>query len=955
MENRFLEVDDYLKRVSGQKHSGCGTKPRNGSSAYAGQRNPAASYQSSVWARPFSATDRTLVILIENGGVDLGIPELVNKLLEAIPQSDLIPDEYKQKLGEYIHQKLTKLTDNLIETLELSINRYDAAKPKFFGDVVTLRDGTSSYNDLKNKLLDLSRNSRIIDLFVLTHGSGDFISVPGGINSDKIRALKSELGSPLSIRSVYMMNCVGSSLNQAWIDAGAKVSSGAIRNNYLPEPTMFFFWKNWKAGQTFESAVTSAYRQTINVMNDAVRNFISSLPIPGAGLIAARFNIEDFDFVKDSAPVIQGQRSVTITTDNLSFTQTMSSSLATTVLPLSILRSLGFAKANSNDTARTISTGGVDFIKGWEGFLPKLYNDPVGHCTVGYGTLLHTGKCDGRPVEEPYADGITQDKATELLAQKAAEFQHVIDASVHVDLNQNQYDALVSFAYNVGGNNFQKSTLLRLLNTGDYSAVPTELKKWTKARQNGKLIDLPGLIRRRAAEAELFQKPVAATSQSLSLSHSAHCPCPFHHSLSVIDYSVPGVLPIIAQPTPMTCWAAVITMMYSWKNSISLPIRDALGRIDSRFVAMFDANHGLDGNSANDLYNAAGLVQLNGFNPTIEGWLSLLQKYGPLYVDVGYATGTTTHAIIVSGISDDGTPAGTSITYIDPIGGNTVTISFKDFLVKYEAQSAVQWPYTIVHWPAGVQVSSEKSLPVKHSSTFLSPSNVVSEQSAYSRPQNPVGVVIAGIEVADAAQIGLAAVSIVQAQVSASQGSFSLTYDKAQRMLTNEARQAMPGSQSSKKSYSQHLFYLGIGAINAANADVIVEWEGNDYGEIGTPVIRRNLSSSSEWSESSANITISKIDRIPLPQTDPRTWPIIYSYEGTYDPYGNGYFEFSGEFELNAFGGLKFSRHEVVSRSLADWAIGGEPDNKVQRGPAAIVPVPSIPQEQINYLKTRLP
>jgi GH24 family phage-related lysozyme (muramidase) len=73
-------------------------------------------------------------------------------------------------------------------------------------------------------------------------------------------------------------------------------------------------------------------------------------------------------------------------------------------------------------------------------------------------------------------------------------------------LNQNQNDALVSFVYNVGDGNFQKSTLLRLLNQGNYAAVPAELKKWTKARQNGQLIDLPGLVRRRAAEAELFSE-----------------------------------------------------------------------------------------------------------------------------------------------------------------------------------------------------------------------------------------------------------------------------------------------------------------------------------------------------------------------------------------------------------------------------------------------------------------
>jgi hypothetical protein len=248
----------------------------------------------------------------------------------------------------------------------------------------------------------------------------------------------------------------------------------------------------------------------------------------------------------------------------------------------------------------------------------------------------------------------------------------------------------------------------------------------------------------------------------------------------------------------------------------------------------------------------------------------------------------------------------------------------------------------------------QNSLSITHSYVFQSSSNVVTRHSDYSIAQNPAAAVIAGIEVADAVQIGLAAVAIVQTQVSASQGSFTLSYDKAQRLLTSEARAQMPGSQTSKTSYSLHLLYLSIGAVNSAEADVIVEWEGNPYGEIGTPVIRRNLEKSTEWSKSSANITITKVDRIPLPGTDPRTWPIVYSYEGTYDPYGNGYFEFSGEFEINAFGGLKFNRHEVVSRAVADWAIGGTPQDKVQRGRDVIVAVPAIPQEQINYLRTRL-
>jgi hypothetical protein len=219
---------------------------------------------------------------------------------------------------------------------------------------------------------------------------------------------------------------------------------------------------------------------------------------------------------------------------------------------------------------------------------------------------------------------------------------------------------------------------------------------------------------------------------------------------------------------------------------------------------------------------------------------------------------------------------------------------------------------------------------------------------------NPLAA-LGTIAIADAAQIGLAGVAIVQSQVAASQGAFTLSYDKAQRMLTSEARAAMPGSQSAKQSYSRPLFYIGGIRVGTAEATVIVDWEGNAYGEIGTPVIRRDLARSTEWSKSSCTLTISKVDRIPLPNTDPRAWPIVYSYEGSYDPVGNGHFEFSGEFELNAFGGVKFNRHEVFSRSMADFAIMGTPDVYVQKGPDVPVALPVIPEEQMTYLKARLP
>jgi GH24 family phage-related lysozyme (muramidase) len=514
MENRFLEPRGQL----------VATRPRTA----VGHNGQAASGFAAAqsWATPFAATDRVLVILIENGGVDLGIPEVVDKLLSAIPGSDLIPDRYRHELVSYIRDRIKAVTDNLLETLELTLNRYTDATPDLYGSVVVLRDGTASYADLKSQLIALSKNAKIIDLFILTHGMKDLISFAGDIDSRKIRAMRTEAGQPLTIRSVYMMNCVGSSLNQAWIDAGAKVSSGSTGNNYLPEPTMYFFWSNWKSGQTFGNAVTGAYHKTISVMNDAIKGFLRGLPIPGTDAAAAAVDVAKLDFVRESSPLIQGEQTMAISTDSPSFSQTVTppSSLATTVLSLSVIRQLSSESeppAASGTPQRSLSAAGMNLIKEFEAFRARMYNDPVGHCTIGYGTLLHLGNCDGRATEQPYTNGATEAQATDLLMEHANEVQAVINSSVSVPLNQNQNDALVSFAYNVGSANFGKSTLLRVLNDGNYAAVPSELRKWTKARQKGQLIELPGLVKRRDAEAKLFERPVQSTdagvAQSLSV------------------------------------------------------------------------------------------------------------------------------------------------------------------------------------------------------------------------------------------------------------------------------------------------------------------------------------------------------------------------------------------------------------------------------------------------------
>ena len=111
--------------------------------------------------------------------------------------------------------------------------------------------------------------------------------------------------------------------------------------------------------------------------------------------------------------------------------------------------------------------------------------------TIGYG---HT-----KDVKE--GDKINQDEAEHLLQEEMPEYEGYINDMVKVPLKQNQFDALVCWVYNLGPTNLGESTLLKLLNAGDYHTTPSQIKRWNKAGGE----TLQGLIRRREAEALLFE------------------------------------------------------------------------------------------------------------------------------------------------------------------------------------------------------------------------------------------------------------------------------------------------------------------------------------------------------------------------------------------------------------------------------------------------------------------
>lgn len=231
--------------------------------------------------------------------------------------------------------------------------------------------------------------------------------------------------------------------------------------------------------------------------------------------------------------------------------------------------------------------------------------------------------------------------------------------------------------------------------------------------------------------------------------------------------------------------------------------------------------------------------------------------------------------------------------------------------------------------------------------------------SIYSRAKTPPAAAaglfgIAGLTAVEAVNLGLGAAGLLQPAMTKS-GNLTIASDKAQRLLTSQARQKL--NTRAKKNYVFPILWINADKplIEAADALIEVTWEGNDYGEIGSAYVRRNLRSTTAFTKSSLNVSFTKLDKIP-PHTmkDPREWPVVFAYDGTFDPWGNGQFEFQGEFEINAFGGLKFNRHEVKSVSLMDFAVFGKPEDFIKKQSNRHYNVPTLPPDQKKYLLEQL-
>ena len=144
---------------------------------------------------------------------------------------------------------------------------------------------------------------------------------------------------------------------------------------------------------------------------------------------------------------------------------------------------------------RHVTDEGLALMKRFEGFSPTIYTCPGGWPTIGYGHVVREGE-RGR-----FEGGVSEDEAEELLRRDVGVAERAVLRLIAVPLTDGQFDALVSFTFNLGSGALQRSTLRRKVNREDHGAVPAEFRKWVWA--SGR--KLKGLVRRQEAETVIYQ------------------------------------------------------------------------------------------------------------------------------------------------------------------------------------------------------------------------------------------------------------------------------------------------------------------------------------------------------------------------------------------------------------------------------------------------------------------
>ena len=361
---------------------------------------------------------------------------------------------------------------------------------------------------------------------------------------------------------------------------------------------------------------------------------------------------------------------------------------------------------------------------------------------------------------------------------------------------------------------------------------------------------------------------------------------PVARSLTAVDYTVPGIVPAIAQPSSMVCWATVSTMMISWKDNQSVPIEAAMDRVGRQWGDKVRANQGLLGSEKPVFLAAAGFIAEPPQSLSIDGWESMLRRYGPIWVTTDEAPGApwAIHARIIRGIHGDGTAGGTALDIVDPAGGRAYTESFARLVQRYEEEARDRTRplrIQIVHWPSDTGRTVQQSLRSAETLGW-----------AYGAPAQAQDV-IGGIG------LGLAVFQAGAAAVTA--GDIRLEAPEVVNYIHPNTPLDTPTTQASMEIAirAHHPRYF----IDTQTFVFNLVFEHNRY-DIKAARITVNRARSSELNASSFNIRF-RANADSQPNEEQAR--VRFLIDGRWDPVGRGDVNFTGELRILADGSARIS------------------------------------------------
>lgn len=226
-------------------------------------------------------------------------------------------------------------------------------------------------------------------------------------------------------------------------------------------------------------------------------------------------------------------------------------------------------------TLRKPSQACINIVKHFEGLhrvtkdgMIEAYLCPANVWTIGYGRTkgVHKGM------------KVTRAQAEQDLLDELVEYGNHVNRLVRVPLTQAQFDALTSFVFNLGPGNFQRSTLLRKLNAGDYDGATLEFGKWNKARVNGQLQPLAGLTRRRTAEASLFSMdaPVGADGLEQPQSPVQEAVKPLSQSKTMAGAGIAGAATVLSEAAtslePLSAYSETLKIVFLTLTAVGIAL-----------------------------------------------------------------------------------------------------------------------------------------------------------------------------------------------------------------------------------------------------------------------------------------------------------------------------------------------------------------------------------------------